>query len=213
MNAMDWNGPYDALPWAIYLGAGLLALAGLLFLLKHFAPMPWARRRHDDREQRTRTLALYDEHTMMRNRASFQLEVVAWIQRCGQTRQSFDLFHGVLKFADAMSERQIEAAMRDIAGRLRPRLRDSDVLARFSDTEFIVLRLREHAADLPLRLHEQLHVICSQPIQHSDGMILPLAHLGSAQFPDDGRHSRTLLQVAQRQAAMLAMPVPLQRVA
>ncbi len=169
--------------------------------------------RQAELEQRARILALYDERTMMRNRASFQQEVVAWIQNCDQSQQSFDLFHCMLKFVGAAHDEHVEIAMRDIAERIRPRLRESDILARFNKAEFIVLRKREHIADLPQRLHEQLHVVCSQPIQRGDVQIMPQPQLGSAQFPNDGRHSRNLLQVAQRQAAILAQLVPMQRVA
>lgn len=214
MNATDLMGQYSALlVWAPLVIAGLGAFTAIGMARSRRDARAGEQKRQEEQEQKARILALFDEHTMMRNRASFQQEVVAWIQRCEQTGQSFDLFHGALKFSGPASVEHIEFAMRDIAERVQPRLRDSDILARFSHSDFIVLRMREHGADLPQRLHEQLHVLCSQPIKHRDGLILPIAHLGSAQFPNDARHSRTLIQVAQRQAAMLVMPVPLQRVA
>ncbi len=206
------------LVWAALLIAGLIVAT-------FFAAKAWSAH---DRPRQTRRMgqpslhqaeetayvpALYDERTMMRNRASFQQEIVAWIQRCEQTQQSFDLFHCALKLGGAAHDEHVEYAMRDIAERVRPHLRDTDILARFSHAEFIVMRLRVHAADLPHRLHEQLHVICSQPIQRSDTLLLPMPQLGSAQYPNNGRHSRSLLQVAQSKAAVLAIPVPLSRVA
>ncbi|HEY1076778.1 MAG TPA: MHYT domain-containing protein [Fontimonas sp.] len=191
--------------WMTYPLATIASATTLIILaLSAFDVRYQARLKEQNRqaelEQRARILALYDERTMMRNRASFQQEIVAWIQSCDQHQQSFDLFHCALKFAGAANDEHVEIAMRDIAERIRPRLRDTDILARFNKTEFIVLRKREHSADLPQRLHDQLHVISSQPIERSDVRILPEPQLGSAQFPNDGRHSRTLLQVAQRQA-------------
>ncbi len=204
--------------WMTYPLAGLAVATTVLAMTLSAVDVRYQVKRHEKKRQqelehRARILALYDEHTMMRNRASFQQEIVAWIQRCEQTQQSFDLFHCALKVGGAAHDEHVEYAMRDIAERIRPHLRDTDILARFSQAEFIVMRMRAHAADLPHRLHEQLHVICSQPIQCSDTLLLPMPQLGSAQYPNNGRHSRTLLQIAQSKAAVLAIPVPLRRVA
>lgn len=149
-------------------------------------------------EERARVLALYDGHTMMRNRASFQQEIVGLIQRSERSGQQFDLFYGSLRFLGLADDERVHEAMRVIAQRLQPLTRSTDLLARYSRTEFTLLRPRLHQADAPRALREQLLAACTLPLQVGDEVVLAQAHVGSGNFPADGRHSRLLLQAAAR---------------
>lgn len=192
------NGAWTGMPLAAF--TGLLTL--LVMVLSAHDARAQARAADEAhqraQEERARVLALYDGVTMMRNRASFQQEVVGLIQRCERSGKQFDLFYGALRFPGLDREDDIHEAMRVIAERLKPLIRHDDLLARYSRTELTLLRRRLHEADLPNRLREQLLVACALPIQMGDRIILPQAHVGSGHFPVDGHHSRQLLQAAAR---------------
>jgi diguanylate cyclase len=148
-------------------------------------------------EERARVLALYDGHTMMRNRASFQQEIVSLIQRCERSGQQFDLFYGSLRFGDLPDDESVHEAMRLIAQRLQPLTRSTDLLARYSRTE----------------LRDQLLAACSLPLQVGDQVVQARAHVGSGNFPSDGRHSRQLLQAAAAGNMNATQVMPAMRIA
>jgi diguanylate cyclase len=164
-------------------------------------------------EERARVLALYDGHTMMRNRASFQQEIVSLIQRCERSGQQFDLFYGSLRFGDLPDDESVHEAMRLIAQRLQPLTRSTDLLARYSRTEFTLLRPRLHEADAPRALRDQLLAACSLPLQVGDQVVQARAHVGSGNFPSDGRHSRQLLQAAAAGNMNATQVMPAMRIA
>ncbi|MFC4252070.1 MHYT domain-containing protein [Sinimarinibacterium flocculans] len=149
-------------------------------------------------DERARMLALYDERTMMRNRASFQQEIVGLIQNCSRSDGQFDLFYGRLRFPALQDDESVHEAMRVIAERLQPLTRSTDLLARYSKTEFTLLRPRLHQADIPRALRDQLMAACNLPLQVGDQVVQAQAHVGTGNFPADGRHSRLLLQAAAR---------------
>ncbi|MES0874918.1 GGDEF domain-containing protein [Sinimarinibacterium thermocellulolyticum] len=179
----------------VALGIGLIALAAQRSRLRVRRE---ARQRQRALEERARMLALYDGPTMMRNRASFQQEIVGLIQRCERSGQQFDLFYGNLRFPGLHDEAALHEAMRLLAQRLQPLTRSADLLARYGKTEFALLRPRLHQADVPRALREQLLAACTLPLQVGDEVVHAQAHVGTASFPRDGRHSRLLLQAAAR---------------
>jgi diguanylate cyclase len=164
-------------------------------------------------EERARVLALYDGYTMMRNRASFQQEIVGLIQRCERSGQQFDVFYGSLRFPGLADDERVHEAMRVVAQRLQPLTRSADLLARYSRTEFTLLRPRLHQADAPRALREQLLAACTLPLQVGDDVVHAQAHIGSGHFPSDGRHSRLLLQAAARSDLQATQMVAAVRVA
>jgi NO-binding membrane sensor protein with MHYT domain/GGDEF domain-containing protein len=192
------NGAWTGVPLAAF--AGLLALMTMVLAAQDARAQARAAEasRLRAQEERARVLALYDGATMMRNRASFQQEVVGLIQRCERDRRHFDLFYAAVRFPGLDREADVDEAMRVIAERLRPLIRQDDFLARYSRTEVTLLRRRLHEGDLPNRLREQLMVACTLPIQLGERIVLPQAHVGNGHFPLDGRHSRQLLQAAAR---------------
>jgi GGDEF domain-containing protein len=133
----------------------MAAVAAAVMLLAAHRARARTRRAEQQREraleERARVLALYDGHTMMRNRASFQQEIVSLIQRCERSGQQFDLFYGSLRFGDLPDDESVHEAMRLIAQRLQPLTRSTDLLARYSRTEFTLLRPRLHEADASRR--------------------------------------------------------------
>ena len=154
------------------------------------------RRRNED--ERVRLLALHDAGTMMRNRASFQQEIVQMIQRCERDHTTFDLFYARLRFPGVATDNERDQAMRALAERIAPLTRRSDLLARYSKTEIALLRPRLHEADQPRQLREQLLGACLLPVQVGERSVPPLAQVGAAHFPADGQHSRQLLEAAMR---------------
>lgn len=192
------TGMWMAWPLAGFSGA----LAAMVMALAAYDVRAQARAEEAQRqralEERARMLALYDGHTMMRNRASFQQEIVGLIQRCERGGQQFDLFYGALRFPGLRDEASVNEAMRVVAQRLQPLTRSADLLARYSKTEFTLLRPRLHQADVPRALREQLIAACTLPLQVGDEVVQAQAHIGTGNFPNDGRHSRLLLQAAAR---------------
>ncbi len=158
-------------------------------------------------------LALYDGHTMMRNRASFQQEIVGLIQRSERSGRPFDLFYGSLRFPGLPDDEAVHEAMRVVAQRLLPLTRSADLLARYSKTEFTLLRPRLHQADVPRALREQLMAACTLPLQVGDTVVHAQAHVGVGNFPGDGRHSRLLLQAAARSDVNATQVIPAIRIA
>ncbi len=183
---------------ALMLSAGLavlltIALVGRVRLRRQRE----ADQRQREVEERARMLALYDSSTMMRNRVSFQQEIVGLIQRCQRSGEQFDLFYGALTF-QGIDNDQIDEGMKALAERMLPLTRSGDLLARYSRTEFTLLRPRLHEADLPRNLREQLFAACSLPVQIGESSVGLKAHVGVSTYPADGNHSRQLLQAATR---------------
>jgi diguanylate cyclase (GGDEF)-like protein len=201
------NGTWTGVPLAAFTAA-LIALTTTL--TAHDARVQARiedQRRQREQEERIRTLALYDATTHLRNRASFQQEIVQLIQRCERSKAKFDLFYGVIRFPGLHSEESIHEAMRGIAERLRPLAREQDFLARYGKNEFALLRPRLHEADVPRALRAQLLTACTLPLQIGDAVISPQAHVGCGSFPDDGLHSRQLLQAAARSPQQATAPL------
>ncbi|WP_370309521.1 MHYT domain-containing protein [Sinimarinibacterium flocculans] len=189
--------------WVVWPLAGFAAaLALMVMALAAYDIRAQARAAEAQRqralEERARVLALYDGRTMMRNRASFQQEIVGLIQNCSRSGGQFDLFYGSLRFPGLRDDEAVHEAMRVIAERLQPLTRSADLLARYSKTEFTLLRPRLHQADIPRALRDQLMAACNLPLQVGDQVVQAQAHIGTGNFPADGRHSRLLLQAAAR---------------
>lgn len=189
--------------WMAWPLAGLTAaLTVMIMILAAYDVRAQKAREEAERQQaleeRARTLALYDLHTMMRNRASFQQEIVALIHRCERAGARFDLFYGSVRFPGIDDIDGINEAMSALAERLRPLVRDADFLARYSKSEFTLLRPRKFEADLPNAMHQQLMAACTRPLRIGDRMVTPVAHVGVGAYPEDGVHSRQLLQAALR---------------
>lgn len=185
-----------ALLWTLI---GILSATVLYYRLRAGSErrMELHQRQEDDRIRR---LALYDGGTMMRNRASFQQEFVQLIQRSERAEGRFDLFHARLQFAGLETSAEIDEAMQKLAERIAPLMRHGDLLARYSTTELAVLRPQLHEADAPRQLREQMLAACMFPIQVGDYEIQAKAQVGTSRFPEDGRHSRLLLEAAARNA-------------
>ncbi len=191
---------------ALMLSAGLavlltIALVGRVRLRRQRE----ADQRQRDVEERARMLALYDSSTMMRNRVSFQQEIVGLIQRCQHSGGQFDLFYGALSF-QGIGDDQIDEGMKALAERMLPLARSGDLLARYSRTEFTLLRPRLHEADLPRNLREQLFAACSLPVQIGEASVALKALVGVSTYPADGNHSRQLLQAATRNVGVESVP-------
>lgn len=151
-----------------------------------------------DQDLRARMLALFDVDTGLRNRASFQQEIVKLIQQSRRETRQFDLFYGSLRFPELPPDR-VDEAMSALAVRLKPLARDGDFLARHSKTEFTMLRPRRFLRDLPDPvLVQQLLTACTGPLRIGDREIQPQAHVGVGTFPDHGQSSRDLLAAAAK---------------
>lgn len=148
-------------------------------------------------ELRAHRLALYDDGTGLRNRASFQQEIVRLMQRCRREIRQFDLFYGSVRFPD-VAEDLLDECMRALAARLKSIERDGDFLVRFGKTEFALLHPRRHLRDLPESLRADLLAACTEPLRLGKLSLNPQAYVGIGTFPDHGETSRELLTAAAR---------------
>lgn len=111
--------------------------------------------------------------------------------------------------ADGRPERFVgllvgDALLRDMALRLRQRLRQSDVLARWGGDEFTILLDPIDTPDDAARVARALLEIAGQPWQAPDGQSLTVgASIGIALYPEHGRDAESLLRSAD--AALYAV--------
>lgn len=151
-------------------------------------------------EERIRTLAHYDGLTGLPNRFLFKEFLDAAVRNGQRRRKQFAvLFIDLDRFKeinDTLGHDAGDAALREIAGRLRGCLRDSDKIARMGGDEFYVL-LEDlddgrHAGEVA----RKLVAAASRPV-HLDTQSCTLgASIGIALYPQDGIDGRTLLMNA-----------------
>lgn len=202
------NGSWTGIPLATITGLLTLLTMSLAGYDARVQALLAEKQRQREQEERVRTLALYDASTQLRNRASFQQEIVQMIQRCERSNGQFELFYGVVRFPGIEGDDAIHQGMRAIAERLRPLSRSHDFLARYGKNEFALLRPRLHEADIPRQQRAQLLAACTLPLQIGDVVISPQAHVGCGNYPQDGTHSRQLLQAAARSRETEASTAP-----
>lgn len=156
------------------------------------------RARRED-EDRARFGSLYDPQTKLPNRASFQQEIVNFMSRAKRSGVNFDLYYCSINFPGEASDEIVDDAIDAIARRLRS-CQPGDFLARYARREFVILKVRVHQHDAPEAVRQTLRAACSAPLDIRSEAVSPQAHIGFAQYPSDGDHSRMLLFAATRSA-------------
>ncbi len=199
--AAGWaSAPFAALAGA-YTALALGLAAWTLRTQTHRALV----RQRGEQALRAQVLALHDPATGLRNRASFQQEIVRLIQRCRRESRQFDLIHCRIGFS-ALRPDQLDDAMRALATRVSGLQRDGDVLARFARTEFALLRPRHHLGDRPDAVHAALLDACTATLTLGTAALTPQAQVGIGTFPDHGHGSHELLSAAARHAGAAEAP-------
>lgn len=150
-----------------------------------------------DAQDRSLFLAHHDDLTGAANRTLLRQTLEAAIQAEGDPPSFFVLCVDIDKFKDCndrVGHRGGDAALREIANRLRSALRAGDLLARVGGDEFVIVRMvdRVPIGDFG---HELVRRIAA-PIQFDDHVFHVSASVGVARYPDDGRDPDELLRCA-----------------
>lgn len=157
------------------------------------------RLRHEE-EERARFVALFDPQTKLPNRASFQQEIVNYLDRAKRTGMNFDFYYVSLNYPASTNAEAVDQAVVTAATRLRGHCRPDDLLARYARQEFVLLRLRQDDHEAPEQVRASLRLACSAPVESGEEIVVAKAHIGFARYPADGNCPRTLLFAATRSA-------------
>lgn len=166
----------------------------------------------DHLERTLDVLENIDEATGLPNRRKFVAATAELIRR----RQPFAV--AVLRaanharIADALSPRQADAAMRELAGRVCDRIGRPELLARVSDAELAFPIFHRPGAedpwlDLSARMRALLQA-CSGELVLDSISVSPAMHCGIAAFPDDAESAEALLDHAVAAASLAVDGAP-----
>lgn len=159
-------------------------------------------------ERRMAHLARHDPLTQLPNRLHWDERLQAAIAlarrqhgRLAVLMLDLDRFKWV---NDGLGHEVGDALLRDMALRLRQRLRQSDVLARWGGDEFTILLDPIDTPDDAARVARALLEIAGQPWEAPDGQSLTVgASIGIALYPEHGHDAESLLRSAD--AALYAV--------
>lgn len=189
-------------------------LAGMIMLLAALDAGRQTRLRAEARERqeeaRARFLAFHDPVTRLPNRTHFKQEIVNFIGRAARSGKSFDLYYCVFQLTGLRDTLAIDEAALTISSRLRELARPGDMLVRHDRAEFLLVRSRSDAGDLPPRVRGLLLEACRGAVNVNGSYLIPEVHVGCAEYPKDGTNSRNLLLAASRApgAPRAAMHIP-----
>ena len=151
-------------------------------------------------EERLQFMATHDGLTGLPNRVLLGDRLVAAIARARRARRRvgvmfLDLDH-FKDVNDSLGHRVGDELLRELARRVRGTLRQSDLLARISGDEFVVI-LEDLAADeVPERVAHKVLDEVRRPFRIDDNEVHVSASLGLAIYPEDGADGETLLKNA-----------------
>ena len=151
-------------------------------------------------ERQLAYMAQFDALTGLPNRAQFELrgaQAIARAQRHPQTVAVLLLDVDRFKtINDSLGHPVGDALLREIAERLRPRLRSEDMLARMGGDEFgLLLDGVAHAEDAGLVARDVITAM-SEPFRVDGHELSVGASVGIALYPDDGGDITTLMRDA-----------------
>jgi diguanylate cyclase (GGDEF)-like protein/PAS domain S-box-containing protein len=156
-----------------------------------------------EQDRRTRHEADTDPLTGLANRRSLERTLESALARAGTRGRSaavlmLDL-DGFKAINDSLGHAAGDAALREVARRLRGCVRERDLVARLGGDEFVVLLTdvggRSGAAQ---EACERVDAALARPIALDGGDISLHAAIGVAEFPEDGGDAATLLACADR---------------
>ena len=91
-----------------------------------------------------------------------------------------------------------DQVLKDVAQRLKDKLRASDLLARFGGDEFVALQLDVKSADDAILFAEKIISVLAEPIVTQQGNITIGASVGIALYPQHGQDLKTLINKADK---------------
>ena len=149
-------------------------------------------------EEHIEYLAYHDELTGIPNRAHFQRafeHTIATSQRQGLKSAlmvvDLDRFKNI---NDIIGHEAGDQLLKQVAGRLRTCLRDSDVLARLGGDEFVILMQDASSIDAVSAVANKILEATSRPLIIDEQEFLITASIGISTCPHDGTDLQTLLR-------------------
>jgi diguanylate cyclase (GGDEF)-like protein/PAS domain S-box-containing protein len=151
-------------------------------------------------EERLQYMATHDGLTGLPNSVLLNDRLVAAITRAGRSGcrvavMFLDLDH-FKDVNDTLGHRVGDLLLKELAGRIRGALRQSDVLARVSGDEFVVVLEEFSDDDAPERVARKLLDEVRRPFHVEGNEIQVSGSLGLALHPHDGTDAETLLKNA-----------------
>jgi diguanylate cyclase (GGDEF)-like protein/PAS domain S-box-containing protein len=157
-------------------------------------------------EERLQYMATHDGLTALPNRMVLGDRLQGAIARSRRSgRRAAVMFLDIDRFKDVndtLGHRVGDAVLKELAGRLRASLRQSDLLARISGDEFVMVLEDMPDDEAPDRIASKVLDEARRPFAVEGHEVHVSASLGVALFPEDGDDAETLLKNAD--AAMYA---------
>jgi diguanylate cyclase (GGDEF)-like protein/PAS domain S-box-containing protein len=156
-----------------------------------------------EQDRRTRHEADTDPLTGLANRRALERTLESALARASARGRStavlmLDL-DGFKAINDSLGHAAGDAALREVARRLRRCVRERDLVARLGGDEFVVLLTDVGGSSgAALEACERVDAALSRPIALDHGEAALRAAIGVATFPDDGADAATLLAHADR---------------
>ncbi len=151
-------------------------------------------------ERKIHELARYDSLTGLPNRRMFMEELGRTLVRCNRHDREFALFFIDLDRFKAVNDNLGHAAgdllLRIVSERLRPVLRDADMLARLGGDEFVVLT-EAHCSPATLsKVASRIIGTISEPVQIEGRKAQISASIGISVYPADGTTAEAIVRSA-----------------
>lgn len=146
-----------------------------------------------------RKLALYDHLTSCANRVLLEERLQTNIARALRHNSHFSLLYFDLNdfkpINDTYGHKVGDHVLTEVSKRIRPMLRDTDLMARVGGDEFVILYENSVNCDQAITKFQDL---ISQPI-HVNGICLTISSsFGASHFPDDGDNMDKLMDIADK---------------
>ena len=170
--------------------------------------------REKQNEEKIRRLAYYDPLTGMPNRQHFVERLEQELQRSARERRKLALLFldldGFKRINDTLGHDTGDVVLREVALRLKEKLRVSDIvsrpgadepspplhLARLGGDEFVIALPSLEDARAAIQIAQRVRSALTQPFRAEDAEVSIGASIGIAMYPEDGTDAATLLKHA-----------------
>ena len=151
-------------------------------------------------EERIRFLAQHDMLTGLPNRLLFTSDLTQAIANAKRQQQRLALFFIDLdhfkNINDSLGHHYGDLLLKEIAARLKLRVKNTDAICRQGGDEFILLLQNINSPDDVAHIAERLITVLSAPVQLNTHEITISASIGIALYPEDGSNGETLVKNA-----------------
>lgn len=155
-----------------------------------------------DQEQQLRHMAQHDVLTGLPNRASLQQRLALAMEFARRNRKKLAVMmvdlDGFKRLNDSRGHLAGDAALAQIAGRLRTSVRASDTVARYGGDEFVVLASELDRAEDVETIAEKIADLAGMPVAVEGQMERLGCSIGISVFPDDATDALGLIACADR---------------